>query len=89
MDAAEQAFLQDLVDQWIKDEHIDEARIRHLAIATMACHSSIRFHRNLTLAEMQQVITDLGKCEQPFHCPHGRPTFICITDEQLTKQFLR
>lgn len=85
----EQAFLQDLVDQWIKDEHIDEARIRHLAIATMACHSSIRFHRNLTLAEMQQVITDLGKCEQPFHCPHGRPTFICITDEQLTKQFLR
>lgn len=85
----EEAFLQDLIDQWLKDEDIDESKLRHLAIATMACHSSIRFHRSLTPAEMQQVIDDLGKCEQPFHCPHGRPTFICITDEQLTKQFLR
>lgn len=85
----EEAFLQDLIDQWLKDEDIDESKLRHLAIATMACHSSIRFHRTLTPAEMQQVIDDLGKCEQPFHCPHGRPTFICITDEQLTKQFLR
>lgn len=85
----EEAFLQDLIDQWLKDEDIDESKLRHLAIATMACHSSIRFHRSLTHAEMQQVIDDLGKCEQPFHCPHGRPTFICITDEQLTKQFLR
>ncbi len=85
----EEAFLQDLIDQWLKDEDIDESKLRHLAIATMACHSSIRFHRSLTHAEMQQVIDDLGKCEQPFHCPHGRPTFICITHEQLTKQFLR
>lgn len=85
----EEAFLQDLIDQWLKNEDIDESKLRHLAIATMACHSSIRFHRSLTHAEMQQVIDDLGKCEQPFHCPHGRPTFICITDEQLTKQFLR
>lgn len=85
----EEAFLRDLIDQWLKDEVVDEAKLRHLAIATMACHSSIRFHRNLTIAEMQQVIDDLGKCEQPFHCPHGRPTFICISDEQLTKQFLR
>lgn len=85
----EQAFLQDLIDQWLAEEAVDEAKLRHLAIATMACHSSIRFHRNLTLDEMQQVVADLGKCEQPFHCPHGRPTFICISDDQLIKQFLR
>ncbi len=85
----EQAFLQDLIDQWMAEETVDESKLRHLAIATMACHSSIRFHRNLSLAEMQQVVADLGKCEQPFHCPHGRPTFICISDDQLTKQFLR
>jgi len=85
----EQAFLQDLVDTWLKDEIVDEAKLRHLAIATMACHSSIRFHRSLTLEEMKQVINDLRKCEQPFHCPHGRPTFICISDDQLVKEFLR
>lgn len=85
----EKAFLQDLFDGWMKEREVNEAKIRHLAIATMACHSSIRFHRPLTMAEMKQVVADLGKCEQPFHCPHGRPTFICMSDEQLLKQFLR
>lgn len=85
----EKAFLQDLIDSWMKEREVSEAKIRHLAIATMACHSSIRFHRALTVEEMKQVIADLGKCEQPFHCPHGRPTFICVSDEQLLKQFLR
>lgn len=85
----EKEFLQDLIDGWLKEREVDEAKIRHLAIATMACHSSIRFHRALTMAEMKQVVADLGKCEQPFHCPHGRPTFICMSDEQLVKQFLR
>lgn len=85
----EQAFLQDLIDRWMAEETVDESKLRHLAIATMACHSSIRFHRSLSLAEMRQVVADLAKCEQPFHCPHGRPTFICISDDHLTKQFLR
>lgn len=88
-DTDEPAFLQDLIDLWLKDGEIDETKLRHLAIATMACHSSIRFHRSLSLDEMKQVIKDLGKCEQPFHCPHGRPTFICMSDAQLVKEFLR
>lgn len=85
----EPAFLQDLIDVWIKEGEVSEEKLRHLAIATMACHSSIRFHRSLTLEEMKQVVRDLGKCEQPFHCPHGRPTFICMSEDQLIKEFLR
>lgn len=88
-DTDEQAFLQDLIDIWLKEGEVKEEKLRHLAIATMACHSSIRFHRSLTIDEMKQVIKDLEKCEQPFHCPHGRPTFICLSDDQLVKEFLR
>ena len=55
----------------------------------MACHSSIRFNRSLTLEEMKQVIKDLEKCEQPFHCPHGRPTLICMEDKDLIHEFER
>lgn len=88
-DIEEALFLQDMIDVWMKDQEVSEEKLRHLAIATMACHSSIRFHRSLTLDEMKQVIADLGKCEQPFHCPHGRPTFICMSDKQLIKEFLR
>ncbi len=85
----EKAFLQDMIDIWIKDQEIDENKLRKKAVATMACHSSIRFHRSLTMAEMQKVIEDLQRCEQPFHCPHGRPTFICLSDDQLFKEFQR
>lgn len=88
-DIEEAAFLQDMIDVWMKDQEVNEEKLRHLAISTMACHSSIRFHRSLTMEEMKQVIVDLGKCEQPFHCPHGRPTFICMSDKQLIKEFLR
>lgn len=88
-DTKEQEFLQDLLDIWCKEGEVQEEKLRHLAIATMACHSSIRFHRPLNLEEMKQVIKDLETCEQPFHCPHGRPTFICMSDEQLVKEFLR
>lgn len=88
-DIDEPAFIQDMIDIWMKDQVVNEEKLRHLAIATMACHSSIRFHRSLTMEEMKQVILDLEKCEQPFHCPHGRPTFICMSDKQLVKEFLR
>ena len=38
---------------------------------------------------MKQVIDDLRKCEQPFHCPHGRPTFVELTLKDLEKDFYR
>ena len=68
---------------------IEAESLRKAALASLACHTSIRFNRKLNLDEMKQVIEDLKKCEQPFHCPHGRPTLICITDEQLIKEFNR
>lgn len=85
----EEDFIRDMIDIWEKDKEVDIHKLRKHAIATMACHSSIRFNRNLTLDEMKQVIDDLGKCEQPFHCPHGRPTLICIEDKTLFKEFER
>lgn len=88
-DVDEAAFLRDMIDIWQRDERIDIARLREHAIATMACHSSIRFNRTLNEEEMKRVIDDLNQCEQPFHCPHGRPTIVCMSDAQLRKEFER
>ena len=82
-DVEEEAFLCDMIDIWEKDKEISLDKLRKHAIATMACHSSIRFNRSLTLDEMKRVIEDLAHCEQPFHCPHGRPTMICMEDKAL------
>ena len=88
-DIKEEEFLQDMIDIWEKDKEICLEKLRKHAISTMACHSSIRFNRSLTLEEMKQVIKDLEKCEQPFHCPHGRPTLICMEDKDLIHEFER
>ncbi|MCH4286362.1 MULTISPECIES: DNA mismatch repair endonuclease MutL [Bacillota] len=88
-DTEEEAFIRDMIDYFEQDNETGIDKLRKHAIATMACHSSIRFHRTLTMEEMKQVIADLGKCEQPFHCPHGRPTLICLSDNDLIKEFER
>ena len=85
----EDAFFQDLIDYFIQNETVDIGKLRKHVLATMACHSSIRFHRPLSMDEMKQVVYDLQKCEQPYHCPHGRPTVITISDKDLIKEFER
>jgi DNA mismatch repair protein MutL len=88
-DVDQEAFLNDLLDYFIKNQDVDMLALRHKVLATMACHSSIRFNRPLSRAEMQQVIDDLKKCKQPYHCPHGRPTVITMSDDELRKEFER
>ena len=88
-DVHEEAFLYDLLDLFEKDNEIDMSKLRKHVLATMACHSSIRFNRSLTMDEMKQVIEDLKKCKQPYHCPHGRPTIITMSDHDLRKEFER
>ena len=82
-------FLQDLLDQFAASEIADPAALRKHITATMACHSSIRFNRGLTMEEMNQVIRDLQACSQPYHCPHGRPTVITLSDTRLRREFER
>lgn len=88
-DVYEEEFLQDLIDFFVQNKEVDMGNLRKHVLATMACHSSIRFNRPLSMAEMKQVITDLQKCKQPYHCPHGRPTVITISNTQLRKEFER
>ena len=82
-------FLQDVIDSFKDERQIRYARMEKKKIATMACHSSIRFNRNLTMDEMKEVVAQLRNCENPYHCPHGRPTFIILDEKELTKEFLR
>ena len=85
----ETAFLQDVVDLFDSEKSLNPTDLNKDRIATMACHHSIRFNRVLSRAEMVEVVESLKKCRQPYHCPHGRPTFILISQNQLVKDFKR
>lgn len=88
-DVHQEDFFMDLLDYFMQNRKVDMEALRKHVIATMACHSSIRFHRALSHQEMVQVILDLQKCKQPYHCPHGRPTVITFSDKDLRKEFER
>lgn len=85
----EKAFLQDVLDDFAQENDLSKTHLNKKRIATQACHHSIRFNRTLTKEEMEKVIADLGQCEQPYHCPHGRPTMITMSEAQLIKEFKR
>ena len=70
-----------------KDFNIEKFNER---ISTMmSCKMSIKANTNITLPEMQMLINDLRKCDNPFNCPHGRPTTITYSVAELEKLFKR
>ena len=59
-------------------------------IATMlSCKLAIKANENITILEMEALINDLRKCDNPFNCPHGRPTIIFYSKYDLEKLFKR
>lgn len=55
----------------------------------MACRHSIKASENLSLMEMEQLLAQLNLTENPFTCPHGRPTVVQISQSELEKRFYR
>ncbi len=58
-------------------------------IIRSACRSAVKAHDVVHAGEMQKILTDLGKCKQPFTCPHGRPTMIQFSIPELERKFKR
>jgi len=58
-------------------------------IITASCKSAIKANDQLDLLEMKQLLQDLGKCENPFSCPHGRPVFLKLSRDEIEKLFKR
>jgi DNA mismatch repair protein MutL len=55
----------------------------------MACHGAIRANQHLTEKQMKVLLEQLDECDNPSHCPHGRPTWIKWTTRLIEKSFNR
>ena len=58
-------------------------------LASYACHAAVRAGEPLTLPEMQNLVDQLFATDTPLSCPHGRPTLIQFTLDELEKKFGR
>lgn len=58
-------------------------------IASMSCKAAVKGNMRLSATEVDTLITELLSLDNPYHCPHGRPTIIAMSRRELEKKFKR
>lgn len=85
----ENEFFYEILDE-LADESVtgtpESIRIR---IATMACKAAVKGNTRISRAEMKVLIDELLTLDNPYNCPHGRPTIISMSKYELEKKFKR
>lgn len=66
-----------------------KAQMRHEMLAYASCRGAIKAGHNLNMYQMSILIEDLFNTDKPYVCPHGRPTIVKFTPDELGKLFLR
>jgi len=83
-------FMQDLLDLITDDELAgDTDRLLEELLSMAACKAAIKAGQKLTDSEIEQLLADRQRVESSSRCPHGRPTTIKFTIDELEKQFKR
>ena len=85
----EHIFLEDMIQQVLKDNKIDLLSLQEHAIATLSCKASLKGNTHLSIEGMQNIVDRLMRCDNPYVCPHGRPTIIHYSSYELEKLFKR
>ncbi len=84
----EELFLE-MLDQLESDQSKDTLDIVASRLATMACKAAVKGNNRLSMEEAEKLLDELMTLENPYHCPHGRPTIISMTKTEMEKKFKR
>ena len=58
-------------------------------IASLSCKAAVKGNNRLSAQEMDVLLRELLTLDNPYHCPHGRPTIIAMSRRELEKKFKR
>ena len=76
----------DILDEMIIKERTSIKDIEERFLATVACKAAVKAGMNLSATEVDSLIQNLLNLKNPYTCPHGRPTTIKITKEEIVKK---
>jgi len=86
---ANQNFLKEMLDLLMEKEVPSVYETQVNTIAVMACKAAVKAHDHLSDLECKKIIEDLMKLENPYTCPHGRPTIVAMSKYEVEKKFKR
>ena len=84
----EELFLE-MLDNLASEKDKDPLGIFASRLATMACKAAVKGDHQMSVQEANMLIDELLTLDNPYHCPHGRPTIISMTKTELEKKFKR
>lgn len=82
-------LLLDIIDNLRQLGSGKTVEVKYNRIATMACKSAVKANDELNNSEMEALLEKLKYLDDPFHCPHGRPTIIKFTLTDIERRFKR
>lgn len=82
-------IIRDIISLFNNNRQFDILYFRDRIAKQISCKSAIRANKRISYDEVNALLKELNKCENPYHCPHGRPTIISLTNEELEKMFER
>lgn len=80
-------MLDSMLEERAADKDNPEMVLNHCA--TMACKAAVKGNNRLSFAEAKSLFEQMLQMEQPYHCPHGRPTTIAMSKQEFEKKFKR
>ncbi len=83
-------LLLDLIEQLLATERFNNPKeIQEAFLITMSCRAAVKAGDRLANLEKEQLLSDLWKTRNPYTCPHGRPTMIRLSRDELDRRFRR
>lgn len=86
---AKKELLMEMLDSLSEDTQVRNADMIYEKVASMSCKAAVKGHDVLSAAEADALIDQLLGLENPYACPHGRPTIIAMSKYELEKKFKR
>lgn len=85
----EEDITKEIIEIVLESGQIDLAKFREDTAIMMSCKRSIKANHYLNDQQARALLVDLGKTENPFNCPHGRPVLIQFTNREMERMFKR
>ena len=82
-------LFREMLDEMMEGELTGAPEVVMNKLASMACKAAVKGNMKISRQEAQKLIDELLTLENPYHCPHGRPTIISMTKQEIEKKFKR